>query len=47
MQWDNEQYRNGFFFKSTEHSCCSLLPLDAINFENIATQKRAGLLWIW
>jgi hypothetical protein len=25
----------------------SLLPLDAINFINITTQKRAGLLYIW
>ena len=36
-----------FVSNSPEHSYSLLLPLDAISFINITTQKRAGLLGIW
>jgi hypothetical protein len=36
-----------FVSNSLGHSYCWLLLLDAINFVNITTQTRAGLLCIW
>ena len=36
-----------FVSYSPGHSYCTLLPLDAIQFVNVTSQKGAGLLCIW